>query len=280
MKLKTLLILPFFLLSLCAIGQIETPQPSPKAQIQQVVGLTNVTVDYSRPAMRGRQIFGDLVPFDQIWRTGANQNSIISFDQPVTIGGQDLEAGSYAIFTKPQKKSWIVYFYSDTNNWGAPAKWDENKIAAQVEVNTAKISPAVQSFSIRLDHISNAKAYLQMAWENTLVEVPVTFTTDQMVMQDIQRIMNGPTSNDYYNAAVYYLTSDKDINTSVEWIEKAMSMLDQKPYWMLRQQSLIYAKAGMTSKAIQAAKASLAGARKAGNSDYIKMNEESIAEWQ
>lgn len=278
--MRTCLLLFSLLIATQFNAQITTPQPSPKATVSQVVGLTTVKLDYSRPAMRGRTIFGDLVPFDKLWRTGANANTIISFDQDVKIADQSLTAGSYAIFTKPGKSMWSVYFYSDTSNWGTPAKWDENKIAAQIEVKSQEISPAVESFKIGVNHLSNTMAHLEIVWENTMVAVPISVMTDAMVMEDIDRVMNGPVASDYYNAAVYYLTSGKDIQKSVEWVEKAMSMLDEKPFWMLRQQSLIYAKAGMNSKAIKAAKASLKGAEKAGNADYVKMNEASLAEWQ
>jgi len=261
-------------------AQIKTPQPSPLAEVEQVVGLTNVSLKYSRPAMRGRTIFGDLVPFGQLWRTGANANTVISFEHDVTIANQVLEAGSYAIFTKPEKNDWTVYFYTDTNNWGTPEQWNEDKIAAQIEVKTQAIKSMVESFTIGVNHLSNSQAHLEISWEQTMVSVPMQFSTDEMVMNNINKVMNGPSANDFYNAAVYYLTSDKDINQSVKWIEKAMSMVENKPYWMLRQQSLIYAKAGMKNKAIDAAKASLKAAKKAGNQDYVKMNKDSLAEWQ
>ncbi|SEA06947.1 DUF2911 domain-containing protein [Psychroflexus halocasei] len=261
-------------------AQIQTPQPSPKANLKQIVGLTTIKIDYSRPAMRDREVFGNLVPFDKVWRTGANENSVIHFEHDVKINQQMLEAGSYAIYTKPSKNNWEVYFYEKTDNWGLPQEWDASKIAASAIVPVKKLSHKQESFTIGINEIKNDYAHLQISWENTLVEVPIHFITDELVTESIDSVMNGPSANDYYNAAVYYMTADKDISLSVKWIEKAVSMMDATPYWVLRQQSLIYAKAGNKKKAISVAEKSLKAAEKAGNSDYIKMNKESLAEWK
>lgn len=280
-KFMRKILLIFVLLLVTQINaQIQTPQPSPKAHLNQVVGLTTVKIDYSRPAMRDREVFGNLVPFDQLWRTGANENSVIYFEHDVTINNQVLEAGSYAIFSKPSSKEWEVYFYEKTDNWGLPQQWDASKIAAKISVPVKKLNHKLESFTIGINEIRNDYAHLQISWENTLVEIPVQFITDKLVTENIDSVMNGPSANDYYNAAVYYMTADKDISLSIKWVEKAVSMMENVPYWVLRQQSLIYAKAGQKDKAIAVAKKSLKAAEKAGNNDYIKMNKESIAEWK
>ena len=134
---KILLLFCVLAISYGVQGQITVPQPSPAASFEQVVGLTNVAVDYSRPGMRGREIFGGLVPYNEIWRTGANSNTTISFDTPVMFDGEELPAGKYAIYTIPGEQQWEVIFYETTNNWGLPQDWDEEKVAlrttAQVE---------------------------------------------------------------------------------------------------------------------------------------------------
>src|SRR5690554_5833761 len=131
--MKNIFFLFSILLSSLAIqAQIQTPQASPFQKIEQKVGLTDVTLEYSRPSMKGRTIVGGLVPYDEIWRTGANENTKITFSNDVEIGGQTVNAGTYAIYTKPSASSWEVYFYSDSNNWGNPEKWDEGKVAAKV----------------------------------------------------------------------------------------------------------------------------------------------------
>lgn len=277
MKSKILLLV--LSLSLSGLAQIETPQPSPNINMTQVVGLSEVSLAYSRPSAKGREIFGDLVPFGKKWRTGANENTIITFSDDVEVNNQLLEAGNYAIFTIPNKESWDVYFYDSTNSWGLPKDWEENKIAAAITVPTKSLNHHVETFTVMIGNVQMNQAHLQISWENTLIEVPIQFPTDNLVSQNIDQVMNGPSAEDYYSAAVYYKAAGKDIQKSVEWMEKAMKMMDEKPFWMLRQQSLIYAEAGQKNKAIDAAKASLKAAKKANNEDYIKMNQDSLKEW-
>jgi hypothetical protein len=260
-------------------AQFETPQPSPAAMVKQVVGLTDVTLEYSRPAMRGRTVFGDLVPFEKVWRTGANKNSVISFSTDVKISGKDLKAGSYAIFSKPGESVWEVYFYTNTENWGAPQNWDASKVAAIVKANPIKTADKAESFTIAINHLSDNGAHLEISWDDTKVAIPFEVPTDMAVMSSIDKVMNGPGAGDYYAAAVYYLSADKDIKKAQEWMDKAMSMTEKPAYWQLRQQSLIYAKAGNKKGAIAAAKKSLAGAEEAKNMDYVKMNTDSLKEW-
>ena len=268
-----------FTLSFSVNAQIETPAPSPFQKIEQVVGLTDVHLEYSRPAMRGRVIFGDLVPFGKVWRTGANARTKITFGDDVNVGGQELKAGSYGILTIPQADSWEVIFYTDANGGGAPATLDEEKVAARVKAEVQEITMDIQSFTISFDDLTSSSAVIGFMWEKTYVGVEFKVPTDAAVSAAIERVMGGPGAGDYYAAAVYYLSEGKDIAKAKTWIDKAMSMTDNPRFWQLRQQSLIYAKAGDKKGAIDIAKKSLAAAEKAGNADYIKMNKESIAEW-
>lgn len=263
-----------------ASAQIQAPQPSPFSKVEQKVGLTDVTVEYSRPNMRGRTIYGDLVPYGKLWRTAANKNTMVSFSDEVTIDGQTLKAGSYAIFTKPGATNWEVYFYTDTENWGVPKNWDEDKIAAKTTIQAVNIPVTMETFTVMFNDLSNSGAVLGIIWENTYVPIPFTVPTDNKVSASIEKAMTGPSEADYFAAAVYYLDEGKDIKKAVKWIDKAVEMTSNQPrFWYLRQQSLIHAKAGNKKQAIAAAKASLEGAKKAGNDDYIKMNTESLKEW-
>lgn len=276
---KLTLLVCAILVSMAGQAQITTPQPSPAAKIWQTVGLTEVMVDYSRPSMRGRTIFGDLVPFGKLWRTGANAYTKISFDKDVQIAGQDVKAGTYSIFTKPNAANWEVFFYTDTQGGGVPSNWDESKIVATTTVPVMKMEMPVETFTITIDELTNSSAHLGILWENTYVAVPFTVGTDAEVTKNIDRVMSGPSAGDYYAAAVYYADAGKDINKAKEWMDKAMSMTESPRYWQLRQQSLILAKAGDKKGAIAAAKKSLAGATEAGNMDYVKMNNDSLKEW-
>ena len=275
---KSLLFFAVLAVSFSLQGQITTPQPSPFSKLHQVVGLTDVTLEYSRPSMRGRTIFGDLVPFDKIWRTGANARTKITFSDDVIVGENTLKAGSYAIFTKPGMNSWDVYFYTETGGGGTPANWDETKVAATVNVPVNKLSEDVQTFTITIDNLSNNGASLGMVWEKTYVWIPFGVPTTDKAKKSIEAVMGGPSANDYFSAALYYLQEDMDLSQAKTWIDKAVSM-NENAFWMSRQQSLIYAKMGDKEGAIKAAKKSLAAAKAANNADYIKMNMDSLKEW-
>lgn len=278
--MKNILMLFSAVVMTCGLqAQIQTPQPSPFQKLEQKVGLTDVTLEYSRPSMRGRAIYGNLVPYNKVWRTGANANSKITFSNDVTIGNNNVKAGTYAIFTRPGASNWDIFLYTDTNNWGAPEKWDDSKVAAKINVPTKPLNMAVETFTISLDNLKNDAATLAIQWDKTYVGVPIEFNTDKAVTSSIERAMNGPTAGDYYAAATYYFEADKDIKQAMKWMDKAMEMTKEPMFYQLRQKSLIYAKAGDKKGAIDAAKKSLELAKKAGNDDYVALNTKSLKEW-
>ena len=284
--MKKLLLIAFaFILSLSINAQVKTPQPSPSAKLEQVVGLTDVSVEYSRPAMRGRTIFGDLVPYDKMWRTGANKNTQITFGDDVVIDGTTVKAGTYAIFTKPGMESWEVIFYSDASNWGTPKEWDETKVAARTTVKSYAMEYDVQSFTISIGDLTSESAVVAFLWEKTYVPVKFEVPTDSKASASIEKAMAGPGAGDYYSAAVYYLQEGKDLNKALNWMDKAITMRKaeskdgKEPFWMMRQKSLVHAKMGDKKNAIKAAKRSLELAEEAGNADYVKMNKDSLKEW-
>ena len=279
--MKKLIILTLvFAITLTANAQVKSPQASTSQTISQTVGLTNVELSYSRPSMKGRVIFGNLVPYDKVWRTGANGNTKITFDKNVMIGGKDINAGTYAIFAKPNAQSWEVYFYSDSSNWGTPGEWDAEKVVATVKANVVPLPFNVETFSLSFDDITNNSANLGFSWENAYIAVPISFMTDSQVTKSIESVMSGPSSGDYYTSAVYYLNANKDINKAKNWIDKAIEMNDEPAFWYYRQQSLIYAKSGDKKGAIKAAKESLRLAKEAGNDDYVALNTHSLKIWE
>lgn len=262
-------------------SQVVTPQPSPKGKNEQKVGMTTVTLEYSRPGVKDRIIFGDLVPYGKLWRTGANENSKITIDTEITIDGQELKAGTYAIFTIPNKDSWEVLFYADVKNWGTPKKWDDNKVIAKTTVKSYPVPFNVETMMLGFNEIKPNSAHLEIMWEKTYVAIPFEVPTDKIVMASIEKtIYDSPSKNDYYAAAVYYFEADKDIKLAVKWIDKVVKAQKKDPkFYVLRKQSLIHAKAGDTKGAIKAAKKSLELSKKANNSAYINMNEASLKEW-
>lgn len=260
-------------------AQINTPQPSPFSTIEQTVGLTDVSLEYSRPNMRGRTVFGDLIPYGQVWRLGANQNTKITFSTDVTVSGKTLKAGTYALYVTPNEKSWDVMFYTDSNNWGNPEKWDDSKVAAKVTAETYELPMDIETFTMSFDDLTSGGATLGMMWANVYAGVKFEVPTDKIVFSSIEKVMKGPSAGDYYNAASYYYQEGKDMKQAKEWIDKAMAMTPKPMFYQLRQQSLIYAKAGDKKGAIELAKKSLAASEAAGNKDYVKMNKDSLKEW-
>lgn len=282
MKKSIFILFAFFMLlglSSELNAQIKTPAPSPSSKTTQTVGLTDITVEYSRPSKKGREIFGNegLVRYGETWRTGANKNTIVTFSDAVKVGGKDLKAGSYALYTIPGAEEWTVIFYTDYNNSGVPEKWDATKEAARLMIKPQTFPVEVETFLINIGNISMNSASLEIIWDNTLVEVPVEVDADTKVMKDIERVLGGPSPADYYNAGSYYHESGKDLNKALEYVEKAVSK-DPK-FWQVRRKSLILADMGRYDEAITTAKQSLKLAQDAGNMDYVRMNEKAISEW-
>ncbi len=283
MKKLILTLSAFMVLGLfnMATAQIKTPAASPTAKITQNVGLTDVTVEYSRPSVKGRTIFGGLVPFGEMWRTGANKNTIFTFSAPVKIGGKDLKAGSYSLFTVPGQTEWDIIFYTDTENWGVPQTWDPTKEAARFKVKSEKMDFNIESFMIDLGDLTNEGFTIGIGWEKTWVNIPVKLTTDEVVTASITKTMAGPSSDDFYAAGRYYFESGKDLNKAFEWIHKSNEMDGKEPkFWKLRQESLVLAALGKYKDAVAVAERSKTLAVEAKNKDYERMNTESIAEWK
>lgn len=268
-------------ISYVGTAQIEAPVPSPLQKIEQKVGLTDISITYSRPSMKGRKIFGGLESYGKIWRTGANENTKISFSTNISIDGKELKKGTYALFTIPGKEAWDIILYTDTNNWGVPREWDPTKVAVQFRVTPLQMPMPIETLTITFDDLTYNSAVIGILWENTYVGLPFGTPTDAMVSKNIDQVMAGPTAQDFYTAADYYLSTNKDIQIAQKWIDKAVALsADQPRFWFLRKQALIHAKAGNLKTAIAAAKASLKYATRAKNDAYIEMNKASLKEWE
>lgn len=261
-------------------GQIELPAPSPNATFTQKVGLTEVTINYSRPSMKGRKIFGDLVPFGKLWRTGANMATKISFADDVKIGGNDLKGGTYALFTIPGEKEWTVILNKNYNQ-GGTGNYKESEDAVRLNVKPVKIDDKIETFMINLENVKPSSAMIELGWESTIVHIPLEVSIDERIMASIENSLT-ISPNTYNQAALYYHQSGKDLNQALEWMNKALEMHEangRNVYWMYRQKSLIQADMKKYDDAVKTAEISLAKATEAGNDDYIKMNNESITEW-
>ena len=265
-----------------SFSQINTPRVSPASEVEQMVGLTEIEIEYSRPSMRGREVFGNLVPFGKVWRTGADNSTKISFDTDVIISGKTIQSGTYSIFSIPNKESWEIILYSDVELWGVPRDWSENKIvfSSMFDVKKLKKSNTVETFTISFNDLTNNDVNMSISWENTSVDIKIEVPTRSMVESDINKVLSdNPKSSDYYAAAVFYRQENINLDKALEWMNKAIEMNESPRFWQYRQQSLIMAANDKFADAVDAAKKSLDLAIEADNQDYIKMNRESIVEW-
>ena len=281
MKKSIILTACLAMLVTLASAQIKTPQPSPTAKVSQEVGLSKVDLEYSRPSAKGRKIFGDLVPFGELWRTGANASSKITFGEDVKVGGTSVPKGTYAVYTTPGERQWEVVFYKNTTYWGTPepAEYKMEEIAAKVTVPVVALKETVESFTMAVNNLKNNGADLEISWENTKVAVPFTVDTDSKVMADIKTQMEGPSANTYYAAARYYFEENKDLKQALVWVDQSLTKGGDK-FWILRLKANIQAGLGMYKDAIATAEKSSDLAKKEGNADYQRMNAKSIEEWK
>ena len=277
-KLFTILLI---LTSFTSYSQLKTPSASTASEIEQVVGLTEIEIDYNRPSKKGRNIFGNLVPYGKIWRTGANSGTEISFSTDVTINGQNIKEGTYSIFSIPNKDNWEIILYADTDLWSVPRNWDETKIIFQSNFKTnMNNGKSVETFTISFDNITNNDFDLVFSWDDTYVIVPINVPTRSLVDNQIKSIMSdNPKSSDYYSAAIYYLQENNKLDVALDWMNKAIDMIENPRFFQLRQFSLILAANGKYREAIKVAKKSLELSIQANNQDYVKMNNDSISEW-
>ena len=275
-KYITFLFAVAFLFASAINAQIRTPAPSPSASFTQEIGLIEVSAEYSRPGVKGRTIFGDLVPYNKVWRTGANAATKISFSGDVTIEGEELPAGSYAILSVPGAQSWDVHFYTyEGGSWGS---YVEKEPALVVSSDVTPLPISVQNFMIMIDDVTASGGTLEFIWDKTLVGLDIETEVDKAVMASIKQTLAGPTAGEYFAAGSYLFSSGKDLGTALEYVQKA-THTDSPRFWQLRTEAEILGKMGKVDEAIKVANKSKALAMEAGNDDYVKINEKNIAMW-
>jgi len=261
-------------------AQIQTPAPSPAAKVEQRIGLVDVSIEYSRPSVKGREIFGGLVPYDSIWRTGANTATKITFSDDVNFGGVDVKKGSYALLTKPGKQSWTIMLFPHNNtSWTSYKDSDVTPISVTAAVSTLPKGSHMESLMMAFDELTNNSANFYILWDHVMASVPVKVKTDDAVEASIAKVMAGPSAQDYYSASSYYLSEKKDMKQALTWVNKSIEMGNEK-FWVLRTKSLIQHELGDNAGAMDSALKSMELAKEANNSEYIRMNDESLKEWR
>lgn len=252
---------------------IKTPAPSPTQMIRQDFGISSVELVYSRPGIKGRKVFGKLVPYGEVWRTGANSATRIKFSDDVSIGGHALKAGEYAIFTIPNEKSWDIIINKGSQNWGTEYHQEDDLF--RVTVPSTKLDDAVESFTMNFANVKSGSMDLQIMWDKTLVNVPITADVDKKVMAQIDNAMNKD-NHPYFQAAMYYMESGRDMNQALAWLDKAAEQ-NPKAFWIQYQRANALVRLNRKDEARKAANTSLALAQEAKNMDYVRLNEDLLA---
>ncbi|QBR10896.1 DUF2911 domain-containing protein [Sphingobacterium sp. CZ-2] len=256
-----------------ADAQIKLPPASSTQFIIQDLGISQVSIIYQRPNIKGRKVFGDLVPYNQIWRTGANNATNITFQDEVKIEGQTLTAGTYAMFTIPTEKEWTIIFNSNAKQWGAYT-YDKADDVLRVKVKPIKLKDKVESFTISFDDVNDQHMKTSLAWENTKVSFLIEVDQKAEILASIDSAMKGE-KKPYFQAAQYYFTHNVDVKKAAEWMVEADKGNTKAPhikYW----KSLILAKAGDKAGAVKAAQEGLEMAKRDKNSEYIKLNTQAL----
>ncbi len=275
--MKRFLPLAFLLVATPVLAQ-QLPSPSPSGKVEQTVGLTQVTITYNRPSMRDRVIFGDLVPYDAVWRTGANKCTTFEVDGPVKVEGQDLPAGKYSIFTIPGKESWVVIFNKNTELWGEGDRKEEEDVLT-IKVPAGQ-SGSTETFTITMDHVKDDQASVQMRWERTMASFTVQADATERALANIKEALSKPDADfrAYTSSARFCL--DRGIMTAdaLQWAQKSVEQ--EKRFWNVHTLALAQAANGKYAEAIVTAEESKRMAQEEKYEAYVKMNDEKIAEWR
>ncbi len=272
-SLSTFLIVLF---GFAAMAQISTPLPSPAASVMQEVGLTDVTIEYCRPGVKDRMIFGDLVPFDKLWRTGANGRTKITVSNDLMIAGKRVQAGTYSIFSIPGEEEWTIIINNDVTSFvGA---YDERDDLFRFKVKPTETSEKVERMQFSFVNITDDAMEIRLEWNMTRISFMVTANADETIVKEIESAMEGISYRTYYDAAMYYLSTDRDLDKALTWVDKALEK--RETYWMVHGKAKIQAAMGEYKEAIKTAERSKELAKESESESYMKLNDKAIAKWK
>ena len=252
-------------------AQMKMPAPSPTQTIKQDFALGSMELTYSRPSIKGRKIFGDLVPYNAVWRTGANSATIIKFNDVVEIGGKKIDTGSYALYTIPAEGMWEIIINKGTKNWGSNG-YAQTDDVVRFKVPTMKIKDGVETFTMQFANIKPESCELHIMWDKTAVAVPISALIKDRMRASLEKDMMGE-KKPYWIAAQFYNEYDKNSAKALENITAAVKA-QPKAYWMWIYKAKIEQAMGDKTAAMASSKTSLELAREAKNEDYVRMNED------
>lgn len=256
-----------------SFAQLKLPAASSAQTITQGLGIENVTLNYSRPSMNGRKIFGELVPYNEVWRTGANTNTTLTFEGDVSLNGHKLTAGTYALFTIPNKNEWTVIISKNTKQWGAYT-YNQSEDAFRFNVKPQNLSSPVETFTISFDNVTPTDAVLTLAWEKTAIKVDLKVNQQAKIIASIDEAMKGE-KKPYFAAAQYYFNNNLDQNKALTWFDEAAKAQPKAAhvlYWKAKAQL----KDGDKKGALETATKGVEVATEGKNNEYIKLNTQII----
>ncbi len=261
-----------------ADAQIKTPSPSQMCKVEQALGLTTVSLEYSRPNVKGRELFVEVEAWDKMWRTGANGSTKITFGADASIGGQKVKKGKYAIYSIPNKENWTVMLTSDLTMGGNVDKYDTAKEVARFTTKTMDSPYFFETLTFDFSDITNDGADLNLMWGDYMISMPISLGTDEQVMAKIETTLAGVSTSDYYTAGNYYFENGKDLNKALEYVQKATSG-DKAKFWQVYKEAQILAALGKYKDALMASQRSMDLAKAADYKPYIKRNEDFIKKY-
>ncbi|WGK65087.1 DUF2911 domain-containing protein [Croceiramulus getboli] len=274
-----LLLIMLLSISWCE-AQWEVPRVSPRTLLQQDIGLTSITIDYSRPSARGRKVMGELVPYGRIWRVGANESTKMTISDTVWVMDHPLPPGTYALYAIPDRERWEVIVHDNTEHWGdGRTAYDPAEDRFRESLMPERLPFHQESFVITFDSLSHNHAVMQWRWEGTQISIPIRTNTQSQMLRSIEKVMSAdPEGQTYYEAARFLQEQRLQPEQALEWLEKAQEKVGET-YYIHRVRALVLAQLARYEEAIESAKRSKAMAHELGKDEFVRMNERSIAEW-
>lgn len=261
-----------------AAPKLDFPAPSPASTLKQRVGVTDIEITFARPGMKGRKIFGGLVPYGKIWRTGANTATKIVFSTPVKLNGAAIPAGTYELFTIPGETEWTVIIHQHKSQWGS-YKYDAANDVARVTAKPIALASPIENFAIGLNDLRDTSATMYLAWEKTRVPLKLEVDTVGILVPQIEAAMKAEGEKPYFAAAMFYYENNLDLKQALAWMNAGLAA-QPEAFWMIYRQGLILAKLGDKAGAVAAARKSIElSAKRPGEiqEEYTRLNEALIA---
>ena len=270
---KTFLFACLLAFAITTEAQLKTPAPSSTQNIKQDFGLGSIELSYSRPNIKGRKVFGDLVPFGKVWRTGANQATTLTFADEVIIGGTKIPAGKYGLLTMPDKSAWTIIITKQLDVT-SPSAYKQESDVVRVQAKPQALKSKIETFTMQFADVKPTSIELHMMWDQTDVALTITTEIEGKVMAQIDELMKkeDKKSHPYFPAAMYYMENGKDLNQALDWFNKAAEQ-NPKAFWVLHQRANCLAKLGKKQDAIESANKSIELAKEAKNDDYVALNQ-------